>query len=71
MARWQGERRQFQQVDDAITDTAHYVAPDGQHYDLDDRPQYQWRTPDGHTVGTDTPTPPSPGSTQLQRLPPQ
>lgn len=71
MARWQGEHRQFQQVDDAITDTAHYVAPDGQHYDLDDRPQYQWRAPDGRTVGTDTPTPPSPGSTQLQRLPPQ
>ena len=71
MARWQGERRQFQQVDDAITDTAHYIAPDGQHYDLDDRPQYQWRTPDGRTVGTNTPTPPSPGSTQLQRLPPQ
>ncbi len=71
MARWRGEQRQFQQVDDAITDTAHYVAPDGQHYDLDDRPRYQWRTPDGHTVGTDTPMPPSPGSTQLQRLPPQ
>ena len=70
MARWQGEQRQFQQVEEAITDTAHYVAPDGQHYDLDDRPQYQWRAPDGHTAGTDTPTPPSPGSTQLQRLPP-
>lgn len=67
MARWQGEQRQFQQMDDAITDTAHYVAPDGQHYDLDDRPQYQWRTPDGRFVGTDTPTPPSAGSTQLQR----
>jgi PDZ domain-containing protein len=71
MARWQGEQRQFQQVDDAITDTAHYAAPDGQHYDLDDRPRYQWRTPDGRTVGTDTPTPPSPGSTRLQRLPAQ
>ena len=71
MARWRGEQRQFQQVDDAITDTAHYVAPDGQHYDLDDRPRYQWRAPDGHTVGTDTPTPPIPGSTQLERLPPK
>jgi hypothetical protein len=71
MARWQGEQRQFQQVDDAITDTAHYAAPDGQHYDLDDRPRYQWRTPDGRFVGTDTPTPPSPGSAQLQRLPAQ
>ena len=71
MARWQGEHRQFQQVDDAITNTAHYVAPDGQHYDLDDRSLYQWRTPDGHTVGTNTPTPPSPGSTQLERLPAQ
>ncbi len=71
MARWQGEQQQFQQVDDAITDTAHYVAPDGQRYDLDDRPQYQWRTPDGHTVGTDTPTPPTPGATQLQLVPSQ
>ncbi len=71
MARWHGEQRQFQQIDDAITDTAHYVAPDGQHYDLDDRPRYQWRTPDGHTAGTDTRTPPSPGSTLLGRLPQQ
>lgn len=65
MARWQGEQRQFQQFDDAITNTAHFVAPDGQHYDLDSRPRYQWRTPNGQTVGTNTPTPPSPGSTQL------
>jgi len=69
MARWQGEQRQFQQMDDAITNTAHFVGPDGQHYDLDATPRYQWRTPDGHTVGTDTPTAPSPGSTQLQRQP--
>lgn len=67
MARWHGEQQQFRQVDDAITDTAHYVAPDGQHYDLDDRPRYQWRTPDGRTAGTDTRTPPVPGSTLLQR----
>lgn len=71
MARWHSERRQFQQVDDAITDTAHYLAPDGRHYDLDDRPRYQWRTPDGHTVGTETPTPPIPGSTLLRRVPPR
>jgi hypothetical protein len=71
MARWRGEQRQFQQMEDAITDTAHYVAPDGQRYDLDDRPRYQWRAPDGHIVGTDMPTAPIPGSTQLQRLAPQ
>lgn len=67
MARWHGEQLQFQHFDDAITNTGHFVAPDGQRYDLDARPRYQWRTPDGHTVGTDTPTPPSPGSTQLLR----
>jgi PDZ domain len=67
MARWRGEQRQFQQMDDAITNTGHFLAPDGQRYDLDSRPRYQWRTPDGHTVGTDTPTPPTPGATQLQR----
>ena len=66
MARWQAEQRQFQQMDDAITNTAHFVAPDGQRYDLDATFRYQWRTPDGHTVGTNTPTAPSPGSTQLQ-----
>lgn len=66
MARWQGEQRQFQQFDDALTNTGHFVAPDGQRYDLDSRPRYQWRTPDGHTVGTDTPTPPTPGATQLR-----
>jgi hypothetical protein len=69
MARWQGEQRQFQQMDDAITNTAHFVGPDGQHYDLDARSRYQWLTPDGQTVGTDTPTPPSPGSKLLDRLP--
>lgn len=69
MARWRGEQRQFQQMDDAITNTAHFVAPDGQHYDLDATFRYQWRAPDGHTIGTDTPTPPSPDSTQLERLP--
>jgi PDZ domain len=69
MARWQGEQRQFQQMDDAITNTAHFVGPDGRRYDLDARPRYQWLAPDGHTVGTDTPTPPSPGSTPLQRAP--
>ncbi|HXW73738.1 MAG TPA: PDZ domain-containing protein [Steroidobacteraceae bacterium] len=68
MARWQGEQRQFQQMDDAITNTAHFVAPDGRRYDLDARPRYQWLAPDGKTVGTDTPTPPSPGSQALQRL---
>jgi PDZ domain len=66
MARWHAEQRQFQQMDDAITNTAHYVGTDGQHYDLDATPRYQWRTPDGHTVGTNTPTPPIPGATQLQ-----
>jgi hypothetical protein len=69
MARWQGEQRQFQQMDDAITNTAHYVGPGGQRYDLDATSRYQWLTPDGHTVGTDTPAPPSPGVQQLQRLP--
>ena len=69
MARWQGEQRQFRQMDDAITNTAHFVAPDGQRYDLDARSRYQWRAPDGHTIGTDTPVAPSPGATQLQRVP--
>ena len=69
MARWQGEQRQFQQMDDAITNTAHFVGSDGQRYDLDARPRYQWLAPDGQTAGTDTPTPPSPGSKLLQRLP--
>ncbi len=68
MARWRGEQRQFQQMDDAITNTAHFIGPGGQRYDLDSRPSHQWLTPDGHTVGTDTPTPPSPGSQELQRL---
>jgi PDZ domain len=67
MTRWRGEQRQFQQIDDAITNTGHFVAPDGRRYDLDARPRYQWRAPDGQTVGTDTPTPPVPGSTQLRR----
>jgi hypothetical protein len=69
MARWQGEQRQFQQMDDAITNTAHFVGPDGQRYDLDARPRYQWLTPNGQTVGTDTPTPPSPDSKLMDRLP--
>jgi len=69
MARWQGEQRQFQQMDDAITNTAHFVGPDGRRYDLDARPRYQWLAPDGHTVGTDTPTPPSPDSKRLERAP--
>jgi len=69
MARWQGEQRQFQQMDDAITNTAHFVGPDGQRYDLDARPRYQWLAPDGRTAGTDTPTPPSVGSKLLQRAP--
>jgi hypothetical protein len=69
MARWQGEQRQFQQMDDAITNTAHYVGPNGQHYDLDATPRYQWRTPNGSTIGTDTPTPPAPGDTQLTPVP--
>ena len=69
MARWRGEQRQFGQMDDAITNTAHYAAPDGTRYDLDARPRYQWRTPDGRTVGTDTPTPPSPDAQILQRQP--
>jgi hypothetical protein len=68
MARWQGEQRQFQQFDDAITNTGHFVAPDGRRYDLDARPRYQWMAPDGHTTGTDTPTAPCVGCTQLQRL---
>jgi hypothetical protein len=67
LARWRGEQRQFGQMDDAITNTAHFTAPDGSRYDLDARPRYQWRTPDGRTVGTDTPTPPSPGAELLQR----
>lgn len=69
MARWRGEQRQFQQMDDAITNTAHFTGADGRHYDLDSRPRYQWLTPNGQTVGTDTPTPPSPGSQALRREP--
>jgi hypothetical protein len=69
LARWQGEQRQFQQMDDAITNTAHFVGSDGRRYDLDARPRYQWLAPDGQTAGTDTLTPPSPGSKLLQRLP--
>jgi hypothetical protein len=69
MARWRSEQRQFQQFDDAITNTAHFIGPLGKRYDLDSRSLYQWLTPDGHTEGTNTPTPPTPGSTQLTRLP--
>jgi hypothetical protein len=69
MARWRGEQRQFQQMDDAITNTAHFVGPGGQHYDLDASPRYQWLAPNGQIIGTDTPTPPVPGSQQLQKLP--
>ena len=69
MARWQGARQQFQQMDDAITNTGHFVAPDGRRYDLDSRPRYQWRMPDGRTVGTDTPTAPAPGAERLERQP--
>ena len=69
MARWRGEQRQFQQFDDALTNTAHFLTPDGRRLDLDSRPRYQWMTPDGQTVGTDTPTPPTPGATQLTRQP--
>lgn len=69
MARWQGEQRQFQQMDDAITNTAHYVGSNGQHYDLDATSRYQWLTPDGRTVGTDTPTPPAPGDTEMRKVP--
>ena len=69
MARWRGEQRQFGQMDDAITNTAHFTAPDGRRYDLDGRPRYQWLVPGGRTVGTDTPTAPSPGAQLLQRRP--
>jgi len=69
MARWRGEQQQFQRMDDAITNTAHYLGPDGRRYDLDATPRYQWLAPDGHTVGSDTPTPPSPGLQSLQRQP--
>jgi PDZ domain len=66
MARWRGEQRQFGQMEDAITNTTHYSASDGRRYDLDSRFRYQWRFPDGRTVGTDTPTAPSPGAELLQ-----
>jgi hypothetical protein len=69
LARWRGEQRQQQQMDDAITNTAHFVGPGGQHYDLDASPRYQWLAPNGQTAGTDTPTPPAPGWQPLQRLP--
>lgn len=69
MARWRGEQRQFGQMDDAITNTAHFTGPDGRRYDLDARPRYQWLLPDGRTVGTDTPTAPSPGAQLLERHP--
>ena len=68
MARWQGEQRQFQQFDDAITNTAHFLGPQGKRYDLDSRPLYQWLTPDGRTEGTNTPTPPTPAATRLTPL---
>jgi PDZ domain-containing protein len=69
MARWRGEQRQFAQMEDAITNTAHFTAPDGRRYDLDARPRYQWLAREGRTVGTDTPTAPSPDAQLLQRLP--
>jgi hypothetical protein len=69
MARWRGEQQQFQAMDDAITNTAHFVGADGRRYDLDSRPRYQWLTPNGQTAGTDSPTPPSVGSQLLQRAP--
>jgi hypothetical protein len=69
MARWRGEQRQFAQMDDAITNTAHFTATDGRQYDLDARPHYQWRTADGRTVGSDTPTAPFPGAELLHRAP--
>ena len=68
IARWRGEQRQAQQMDDAITNTA-LVGPGGQHYDLDASPHYQWLAPNGQTIGTDTPTPPVPGCQLLQKLP--
>jgi hypothetical protein len=70
MDRWRAEQRQSHEIDDAITNTAHFVAPSGRHYDLDARPLYQWQTPNGDTVGTNTPTPPTPGATMLKREPP-
>ena len=69
MARWRSEQRQFGQMDDAITNTAHFTGPDGRRYDLDARPRYQWLIPDGRTVGTDTPTAPFPGAQLLTRQP--
>jgi len=69
MARWRGEQRQFQQMDDALTNTAHFLGPGGQRYDLDASARYQWLMPNGQTVGTDTPSAPIPGAQQLQRLP--
>lgn len=69
MARWRGEQRQAQQMDDAITNTSHFVGPGGQHYDLDASPRYEWLAPNGQTIGTDTPTPPAPGCQLLRRLP--
>ncbi len=69
MSHWPGEQRQFIQMDDAITNTAHFVAPNGRRYDLDARPRYQWLLPNGQTVGTDTPTPPGAGLPPLRRLP--
>ncbi len=56
-------------MDDASTNAAHFVGPGGQHYDLDASPRYQWLAPNGQTIGTDTPTPPIPGSQPFQRLP--
>lgn len=69
LARWRGEQRQFGQMDDAITNTGHFAAPDGRRYDLDARPRYEWLMPDGSTIGTDTPTAPAPGAQLLTRQP--
>lgn len=69
-ARWAEMERQFQAMDDIITNTAHYIGPGGQRYDLEATHPYQWLGPNGVTMGTDAPTPPPGlGWTMLQRVP--
>ena len=69
-AHWGEAQRQFQAMDDIINNTAHYLGPGGQRYDLDATHQYQWLGPNGATLGTDAPTPPQGGVwTPLQRAP--
>ena len=70
LARWGQEQRQFRAMDDVITNTAHYIGPAGQRYDLEATHRYQWIAPNGTIIGTDAPIPPPGGGwTMLRPLP--